>query len=176
MLRYSALALRCLENWWGYSLASWGSRCEESLLKGTTSKRDSLQVAMWHSPEPMRTNAKPFPPYSIQKRPEPQICPKFVPAIVFWGFQSGGQKFEINCQNLSENDGFSNFDKFFQIFDPLTGTPKNNRWDKFWTNLGFGAFLNAVRGKRFRKQRGLLRICCGAGREHCKGVLKISKL
>ena len=32
-----------------------------------------------------------------------------------------------------------------------TGTPQNNRWDKFWTNLGFGAFLNAVRGKRFRK-------------------------
>ena len=29
--------------------------------------------------------AKPFSPYSIQKRPEPQICPKFVPAIVFGG-------------------------------------------------------------------------------------------
>ena len=28
--------------------------------------------------------AQPFSPYSIQKRPEPQICPKFVPAIV-WG-------------------------------------------------------------------------------------------
>ena len=26
-----------------------------------------------------------FSPYSIQKRPEPQICPKFVPAIVFGG-------------------------------------------------------------------------------------------
>ena len=27
--------------------------------------------------------ANPFSPYSIQKRPKPQICPKFVPAIVF---------------------------------------------------------------------------------------------
>ena len=35
------------------------------------------------------------------------------------------------------------------MFDPLTGTPKNNRWDKFWINLGFGAFLNAVKGKGF---------------------------
>ena len=40
------------------------------------------------------------------------------------------------------------FDNFFQIFDPLTGTPKKNCWDKFWTNLGFGAFLIAVRGKK----------------------------
>ena len=37
---------------------------------------------------------------------------------------------------------------------PVRGTeickkfaPKNNRWGKFWTNLGFGAFLNAVRRK-----------------------------
>ena len=50
---------------------------------------------------------------------------------------------------MSEDCGFSNFDNFFQVFDPLIGTPKKNRWDKFWTNLGFGAFLNAVRGKRF---------------------------
>ena len=36
---------------------------------------------------------------------------------------------------------------------PRTGTPKSNRWDKFWTNLGFGVFLNAVRGKRVRNER-----------------------
>ena len=30
-----------------------------------------------------------FSPYSIQKRPEPQICPKFVPAIVFGGPSQG---------------------------------------------------------------------------------------
>ena len=48
----------------------------------------------------------------------------------------------------------SNFDKFFQISFPLTGTPQNNRWDKFWTNLGFRAVLKAVRGKRVRKASG----------------------
>ena len=33
--------------------------------------------------------ANPFPPYSLQKRPKPQNCPKFVPAIV-WGGSSQG--------------------------------------------------------------------------------------
>ena len=31
----------------------------------------------------------PLSPYSIQKRPEPQICPKFVSAIVFEGSSQG---------------------------------------------------------------------------------------
>ena len=86
-------------------------------------------------------------PLQRSKTPETQICPKFVAAIVFGGFQSGGLKFGKICQNLSEN---YHFDKFFQISVPRTGTPKNNRCDKFWTNLGFRAFLNAVRGKRVR--------------------------
>ena len=33
--------------------------------------------------------ANPFSPYSIQKRPEPQICPKFVPTIDFGGSNRG---------------------------------------------------------------------------------------
>ena len=75
-----------------------------------------------------------------------QICP----SDCFWGFQSGGLKFGKICQNLKNGNFRTNFDNFFQISVPLTGTPKNNRWDKFWTNLGFRAFLNAVRGKRVR--------------------------
>ena len=98
--------------------------------------------------------ANPFSPHSIQKRPEPQICP----SDCFWGFQSGGLEFSDKiCQNLSENYRFLFF-CFWQNFDnfsPRTGTPQNNRWDKFWTNLGFGAFLNAVRGKRVRNSRSL---------------------
>ena len=53
------------------------------------------------------------------------------------------------CQNLKTTIS----DKFWQIltnFWQISGTPKNNRRDKFWTNLGFGVFLNAVRGKRVR--------------------------
>ena len=94
--------------------------------------------------------AKPFSPYSIQKCPETQIYPKFCSSDCFGGTQSG-QKIVKDCQNLSENYGFSNFYNFLQIFDPLTGTPQNNRWDKFGTNLGLGAVLKAVRGKRFCK-------------------------
>ena len=33
--------------------------------------------------------ANPFPPYSLQKRPKPQICSKFVPAIVLGGSSQG---------------------------------------------------------------------------------------
>ena len=36
---------------------------------------------------------------------------------------------------------------------PLIGTLTSNRWGKFWRNLGFGAFLNAVGGKRLRKTK-----------------------
>ena len=53
-------------------------------------------------------------------------------------------------KNLKNGNFRTIFDKFFQISVPLTGTPQNNRWDKFWTNLGFRAFLKAVRGKRVR--------------------------
>ena len=94
---------------------------------------------------------EPFFPLHHSKTPETPNLSKICPSDCFWGFQSGGRKFEKICQNLSENCCFSNFDKFFQIFVPLSGTPQNNRWDKFWTSLGFRAFLNAVRGKRVRK-------------------------
>ena len=40
---------------------------------------------------------------------------------------------------------------FLQRSNPHDRDPQNNRWGKFWTNLGFGAFLNAVRGERVRK-------------------------
>ena len=77
--------------------------------------------------------------------PETPNLSKICPSDCFGGFQSVGRKFEKICQNLSENCRFSNFDKFFQIFVPLTGTPKNHRWDKFWTNLGFRAFLEVAK-------------------------------
>ena len=95
---------------------------------------------------------EPFFPLQHSKTPRTPNLSKICPSDCFWGCQSGGQKFaKKNCQNLKNHNFQTKFDNFFQIFDPLTGTPKNNRWGKFRTNLGFGAFLNAVRGKRFRK-------------------------
>ena len=99
--------------------------------------------------------ANPFPPHSLRKRPKPQICPKFVPAIVF-GVPVRGTEIWKNLSKFVENYRFSNFDKFFQISVTLTGTPKNNRWDKFRTNLGFRAFSKAVRGKGFARVVNLL--------------------
>ena len=108
----------------------------------------SFDWAPSNSSEP----CKPFSPLQPSKTPETPNLSEICPSDCFWGFQSGGLKFGKICQNLSENYRFSNFDKFFQISVPLTGTPKNNRWDKFRTNLGFRAFLKAVRGKRVLNQ------------------------
>ena len=84
--------------------------------------------------------------------------PKFVQNLsqrLFLGVPVRGPKFVKNCQNLSENCGFSNFDSFLQIFGPLTGTPQRQSLGQILgqilDKLGFGAFLNAVRGKRSRK-------------------------
>ena len=98
--------------------------------------------------------ANPPAPYNIQEWPEPQICPKFVPTIVFRGFLSEGPKFVENLPKKLKTTvlrQFFNFSvNFRQIWLLLNGTPKSNHRDKFWTNLGFGAFLNAVRGRRVR--------------------------
>ena len=93
-------------------------------------------------------SCEPFSPLQPSKTPETPNLSQICPSDCFGGFQSGGLKFGKICQNLSENYRFSNFDKFFQISVPLTGTPQNNCWDKFWTNLGFRVFLKAVRGEK----------------------------
>ena len=83
--------------------------------------------------------ANPFSPYSIQKRPKPQICPKFVPAIVFGGFQSGGLKFGKIRHNLSEKKtAFQVLTSFPNFSHPWLESPKTiagTILDKFW---GFG--------------------------------------
>ena len=87
--------------------------------------------------------------YSIQNARTPNL-PKICPIGCFGGFRSGGR----NCANLSKFVWKLPFRQiltnFSNIWTPSL-QPPNNRWDKFWTNLGFGAFLNAVRGKRFHK-------------------------
>ena len=60
---------------------------------------------------------------------------------------------EIHQTFVLKNSNFrTNFDK---CQSPRLEPQKNNRRDKFWTNLGFGAFLNAVRGKRVRNLTAL---------------------
>ena len=113
-------------------------------VSGSASSRPALDFYL----------ANPSAPYSIQKCPELQLCPKFVPTFVFHASNQGGAKI---CQKFVEKlkicpetvvyNFSTNFDKFWP---PLIGSNKNKRRDKFWTNLGFGAFLNAVRGRRVR--------------------------
>ena len=81
--------------------------------------------------------------------------PKFVqicPSDFFRGFQSGGLKFGKICQNLKNGNFRTVLTKSSKFQSPWLEPPKK-RWKKFWTNLGFRAFLNAVRGKRARNLR-----------------------
>ena len=60
--------------------------------------------------------ANPFPTYSLKKRPKPQICPKFVPAIVLGG-SSQTEIWKI-CQNLKNGNFRTNLDKFPKFQSP----------------------------------------------------------
>ena len=93
---------------------------------------------------------KPLFPLQHSKTPWTPNLSKVCPSGGFWGFQSGGLEFVKDFSKFVKRTFSTNFG---QIPVPLTGIPENNRWDKFWTNLGFGAFLNAVRGKGVCKKR-----------------------
>ena len=85
--------------------------------------------------------ANPPAPYSIQKCPEPQICQKFVPAIVFQGSTQGDPNLSKICRKFEKLSGNCRFSNFRQIWVPLIGTPKNNRRHKFLTNFLVNLFL-----------------------------------
>ena len=105
--------------------------------------------------------ANPFPPYSLQKRPKPQICPKFVPAIVLGGSSQRDWNLEKFVKIWkSVIFGFSTFDTFFQISVPLTGTPQTIAGTNFGQIWGFGRFWRLQGGKGFANLR-------------CNGFLKV---
>ena len=69
--------------------------------------------------------------------------PKFVQNLsqrLFWGVPVRGTEIWKKFVKIWKTVIFGQIlTNFFQISVPLTGTPQNNRWDKFWTNLGFRA-------------------------------------
>ena len=87
-----------------------------------------------------------FPLTAFKNAPNPKFVQNLSQRL-FLGVPVRGSKICKRIVKICLKTGIfrQNFDNFFQIFAPLTGTPKNNR---FWTNLGFGAFLNAVRGEK----------------------------
>ena len=92
--------------------------------------------------------ANPFPPYSIQKSPEPQICPKFVPAIVFGGSSQGDWNLSKICQNLSENYRFSNFDKFLTNSSPLDWNPQKQSPGQILDKFGVRGAFESCKGEK----------------------------
>ena len=88
------------------------------------------------SPIPLARLANPPAPYSIQKCPEPQICPKICPDNCFSGFQSGGPKcaknLSKNCKICLEIVVF----QFRQIFDKFGPPGLEPRKKIVETNFG----------------------------------------
>ena len=97
--------------------------------------------------------ANPPPLTAFKNDPNPNLS-KICPDDCFSGFQIRGDPHLSKISRKFKNDNFrKNFKfstSFSQIWVPLIGTPENNRRDKCLTNLGFGAFWNAVRGQRVR--------------------------
>ena len=60
--------------------------------------------------------ANPFSPYSIQKRSEPQICPKFVPTIVFRGSNQGNPNLSKICRKFDKRQISGQIFKFSTNF------------------------------------------------------------
>ena len=96
-------------------------------------------------------SCEPSSPLQHSKKPRTPNLSKNCPNDCFSGFQSKGPKF-VKKGHFPANF-FKLSGQFLTNLVPLIRTPKNNRRDKFWTNLGFGAFSNAVRGRRARKLR-----------------------
>ena len=102
--------------------------------------------------------ANPPAPYSIQKCPEPQICPKFFPMIVFRGSSHRDPNLSKICpkieklvRKLSMFDVWTNF---WQIWAPLTGTSENNCWDKFLDKFGVWGIFECCKGPEGLQYKG----------------------
>ena len=75
---------------------------------GTSGEVRGTSGEVWEtSGEPKFAN--PFPPYSFQKRPESQICPKFVPAIVFGVSSQGDWNLSKICPTITVFQILNNF-------------------------------------------------------------------
>ena len=96
--------------------------------------------------------AKPFSPYSIQKHPEPQICPKLSQRLFSWVPVRGSQIWK-KCQSLSEIYSFSNFDTFFQIFEAPDWNPQKQTLGQILDKFGVRGVFECCKGKMFRKPK-----------------------
>ena len=99
--------------------------------------------------------ANPFSPYSIQKRPEPQICPKFVPTIVFRGSNQGDQNLSKICRKFVENLKicleivvFQIFDKFLTNFGPPDWNPEKQSLGQILDKFGIRGVFECCKGKK----------------------------
>ena len=84
---------------------------------------------------------------AFQKCPEPQICQKFVPTIVFGGSNQGGPNLSKICRKIGKF-----VHKFLTNLGPPDWNPQKQSPGQIFDKFGVsGHFWNAVRGWRVRK-------------------------
>ena len=96
--------------------------------------------------------ANPFSPYSFQKRPKPQICPKFVPAIVFRDSNQGDPNLSKICREIEKRQFpdkfFQTFDKFLTISWPPNWSPEEQSSGQILDKFGVRGVFESCKGKR----------------------------
>ena len=86
---------------------------EAGNLKMAQSGQERVQKVFWCA---ILFCANPPAPYSIQKCPEPQICQKFAPTIVFRGSNKGDPNLSKICRKFVWKLQFSKFSTYFDKF------------------------------------------------------------
>ena len=96
-------------------------------------------------------DCEPFSALQHSKTPETPNLSKICPGDCFWGVPVWGTKIWKKLSNFVRKlPFFQVLTIFFQIFVPQTGTPKNNRWDKF----GVSGVFECCKGRKgFATQR-----------------------
>ena len=101
-------------------------------------------------------NCETFSPYSIQKRPELQICPKFVPAIVFGGSSQGLKNLWIFVKICLKITFF--FSIFWLIFHKILTpdwNPPKQSLGQILDKFGVRAAFECCKGKKVSQAKNL---------------------
>ena len=97
-----------------------------------------------------------FPLTAFKNAPNPKFVQNLSQRLFLGGFQSGGQKFVKNCQNLSENYDFSNFNNFFTNFRPPDWNPQKQSLGQILDKFGARGVFESCMGKKVSQSNVLV--------------------
>ena len=101
-----------------------------------------------------RKVANPFPPYSLQKRPEtPNFCPKFVPAIVL-GVPVRGTEIWKNLEKFVRKLGFFKFLQILPNFSPPDWNPPKQSLGQILDKFAVSGVFEGCKGEKGSQEKG----------------------